>query len=91
MRIVTIEHPGEVHVHDYQLVVEQETGTASILVEQVELLVTYGPSIRVSTMAQAILVQAGSSPSSPAAITCQRRWSFPWWQTPAWLASRPRR
>ena len=62
MRIVTIEHPGEVHVHDYQLVVEQETGTASILVEQVELL-----------------------------VTCQRRWSFPWWQTPAWLASRPRR
>ncbi len=59
MRIVTIEHPAEVHVRDDQLIVEQDAGTASVPVEQVELLVTYGPSIRISTMAQTMLAQAG--------------------------------
>lgn len=58
MRIITIEHLAEVHVHEDQLVVEQEAGTASVPLEQVELLVTYGPSIRISTMAQAMLARA---------------------------------
>ena len=59
MRIVTIEHPAEVHVHDGQLVIEQESGTASVPVEQVELLITYGPAIRISTMGQALLAERG--------------------------------
>ena len=59
MRIVTIEHPAEVHVHEGQLVVEQEAGTACVPVGQVEILIACGPSIRISTMAQTMLAEAG--------------------------------
>lgn len=59
MRIVTIEHPAEVHVHEGQLVIEQESGTASVPLDQVELLITYGPAIRISTMGQTMLAERG--------------------------------
>lgn len=56
-RIVSIENPAEVHVHDGQLIVIQDKGTASIPVHDIMTLVVCGPSIRMSTMAQTMLAQ----------------------------------
>lgn len=57
-RIVSIENPAEVHVKDGQLQVIQDKGTASIPVRDITVLVVCGPNIRMSTMAQTILVSS---------------------------------
>lgn len=56
-RMVEISHPAEVHVKQGQLVIEQEAGTASIPLDDLELVVADGPGIRLSTMAQTMLAQ----------------------------------
>ena len=54
-RIVSIENPAEVHVHDGQLVVMQDKGTATVPLRDISIIVVCGPSIRISTMAQTII------------------------------------
>ena len=54
-RTVSIENPAEVHVHDGQLVVIQDKGTASIPLRDISIIVVCGPGIRISTMAQTMI------------------------------------
>lgn len=49
-RVVTIEHPAEVHARSGQLQVIQEQGTASIPLEDIAILIADAPNIRLSTM-----------------------------------------
>ena len=57
-RIVSIENPAGVHVHDGQLIVIQDRGTASIPVRDISVLVVCGPNIRMSTLAQTMLANS---------------------------------
>ena len=54
-RIVSIENPAEVHVHDGQLVVMQDKGTATVPLRGISIIVVCGPNIRISTMAQTVI------------------------------------
>ena len=54
-RIVSIENPAEVHVHDGQLVVMQDKGTATVPLRDISIIVVCGPNIRISTMAQTVI------------------------------------
>ncbi|RRF88661.1 MAG: type II CRISPR-associated endonuclease Cas1 [Coriobacteriaceae bacterium] len=49
-RIVSIEHPAEVHARNGQLVVIESEGTASIPIEDIMMLIADAPDIRISTM-----------------------------------------
>lgn len=54
-RIVSIENPSELHVTNGQLLVEQESRSVTIPVNDMVMLVVSGPGIRMSTMAQSML------------------------------------
>jgi len=54
-RIVSIENPAEVHVHDGQLIVMQDKGTATIPLRDISTIAVCGPNIRISTMAQTMI------------------------------------
>ena len=56
-RIVSIEHPADVHVRDGQLVVSQDKGVVTIPVRDILVLAVCGPNIRMSTMAQTMLAE----------------------------------
>lgn len=56
-RVVSIEHPSELHVASGQLTVDQECTHVSIPLSDITLLVLFGPSIRVSSMALDLLAQ----------------------------------
>ncbi len=49
-RIVSIENPAEVHVHDGQLIVMQDKGTATVPLRGISIIVVCGPNIRISTL-----------------------------------------
>lgn len=49
-RVVTIEHPAEVHARSGQLQVIQDQGTASIPLEDIAMLIADAPNIRLSIM-----------------------------------------
>ena len=57
-RVVSIESPSELHVTNGQLLVEQESRSATIPVNDMVMLVVGGPSIRMSTMAQTLLADS---------------------------------
>ncbi len=57
LRTVEITRPAEIHIQNGQLIVAQESGTATIPIEDIAQITTIGPGIRLSTMDLSILVQ----------------------------------
>ena len=57
-RIVSIESPSELHVSNGQLLVEQESRSVTIPVNDTIMLIVGGPNIRMTTMAQTLLADS---------------------------------
>lgn len=56
-RTIEITKPADIHIRSGQLEITQESGVASIPIEDIAIIMTIGPNIRLSTMDLSILAQ----------------------------------